>query len=434
MHRPTQRRDALRERVVAGRQQRAARVRRAAAARKGGRRMVALFAGLAMVAGVLTVTQLASSALEERNGGLGASECATTAPPEETEEGAEDAEGTDGAEDVEGGAEDTEGAEGTEGAEDAEAAEGEAAEDPAADGVTTVDELEAHVITEADGTQHVHYRRPGWRGGWGRGGWPRPRPTTPPAEECEEEPGTDPTEDPTTDPTEDPGDPTEDPGDPTENPGDPTEDPGDPTEEPSEEPTEEPEDPRLNPDLFVGDTCDAVGGGFGNHTGFQSEDAQCVTADMGMVPQVQDSPSLIISDAPTQVEVNQPFSIFVSTRNLERSFFPGAAAGGYYLNSAFLNEEGLIRGHFHTSCNLISDPTVPLTPDQLLNPQFFQATEDGGGGEEADTVEVQVADGLPTPGLYRCNSWVGSASHAIPMLGFARMTPAYDVVRIEVTG
>jgi PT repeat len=423
VHRPTQRRDALRERVVAGRQQRAARLRRAAAARKGGRRMVALFAGLAMVAGVLTVTQLASSALEEENSGLGA--CETTAPAEESEAGEEAGVG--------------------EAAEDADAAapvEAEVVppenpvEDPAADGVTSTDELEAHIEVEADGFRHTHYRRPGWRPGGGHGHHrPRPRPTTPPAEEttppaeCEE-----PTEDPTSDPTGDPtGEPTEEPtGDPT---GEPT---GDPTEEPTEEPTEtpspEPTDPTENPDLFVGNTCDAVGGGLANHTGFQSNDAQCVTAQHGVVAQVQNSPALTIADAPETVGVNQPFSIFVSTRNLVRDFFPPAGQGGYYLNSAFLNEEGLQRGHFHTACNLQPDRSVPLTPDELLNPQFFVATEDAGGGREPDTVEVVVTAGLPTPGTYRCSSWAGDASHRIPMLNFARQTPAFDVVRIEVTG
>jgi hypothetical protein len=247
-------------------------------------------------------------------------------------------------------------------------------------------------------------------------------------EECEE-PDTEPTGDPTADPTGDPGDPTEDPGDPTEDPGDPTEDPGDPTEEPTEEPG-----PDENQFDVFGRTCEEVGQGLGIHNGLQSEEAQCVETEMGVVPAIQNAPSLIIADAPTQVAVNEPFSILVSTRNLIRDFFPPAGDGGYYRVSAFLNEDGLVRGHFHTACVLITDPAVPPTPDELLNPPFFQATEDGGGQAEPDTVEVQIADGLPTPGQYRCSSWAGSASHSPPMMNFARMQIASDTVRIEVAG
>lgn len=172
MHRPIQRRDALRERVFAGRQQRNAQRRRAAVARKGGRRMVALFAGLAMVASVITATQLASNALEGREGGLGAGEC--------LEDPAQQA--------------DPEGENQAAAAAEEEAASGEAPE------LTSTEELEAH---EEDG--HIHYRRPGWRedpppetpdpGESSPPASPDPS-EEPPAEECEEGEGGEGGEDP----------------------------------------------------------------------------------------------------------------------------------------------------------------------------------------------------------------------------------------------
>ena len=51
----------------------------------------------------------------------------------------------------------------------------------------------------------------------------------------------------------------------------------------------------------------------------------------------------------------------MSTRNLVRDRFLGAAAGGYYLESSFLNDEGLQRGHFHTACRIL--PNTDEAPD-----------------------------------------------------------------------
>ncbi|HEY4421071.1 MAG TPA: hypothetical protein VGN22_16220, partial [Pseudonocardia sp.] len=109
--------------------------------------------------------------------------------------------------------------------------------------------------------------------------------------------------------------------------------------------------------------------------------------------------------------------------------FLGAAAGGYYLESSFLNEDGLQRGHFHTACRMLE--TTDTAPDAAPAPEFFLATQDNGGGAEPDTVKITVT-GMPTAGTAQCAVWAGDGSHRIPMMQRADQTPAFDAVRITV--
>ena len=163
------------------------------------------------------------------------------------------------------------------------------------------------------------------------------------------------------------------------------------------------------------------------HDGFQKGD-RCVTTEFGEVGSAANNPSLLIVDAPTEVNVNQAFSIKVSTRNLIRDRFLGAAAGGYYVESSLL-ENGIVRGHFHTACRPLANTNEAPAPDPV--PDFFVATEDSKGGATPDTVDIQVA-GLPTAGTAQCASWAGDGSHRIPMMQRANQTPAFDAVRIRV--
>jgi hypothetical protein len=126
--------------------------------------------------------------------------------------------------------------------------------------------------------------------------------------------------------------------------------------------------------------------------------------------------------------VNTAFSISVSTRNLIRDRFLAAGKGGYYVESSVL-QDGIVRGHFHTACRMLSSTRV--APDPAPVPAFFVATEDSKGGREPDTVTVNVP-GLPTAGLAQCASWAGDGSHRIPMMERANQTPAFDAVRIVV--
>ncbi len=164
------------------------------------------------------------------------------------------------------------------------------------------------------------------------------------------------------------------------------------------------------------------------HTGFQ-EGGRCVATAFGEVGPAEQNPSLLISSAPLVVRVGQSFTIQVSTRNLVRDRFLGAAAGGYYLESSYLNLAGLQRGHFHTACRMLASRRQ--APDPAPVPAFFKATEDGGGGSAPDTVSVTVP-GLPATGTAQCAVWAGDGSHRIPMMQRANQTPAFDVVRITV--
>lgn len=163
------------------------------------------------------------------------------------------------------------------------------------------------------------------------------------------------------------------------------------------------------------------------HTGFQ-ESPRCVATAFGEVAAAALSPSLLITDAPDTVAADQPFDLVVSTRNLVRDRFLGAAAGGYYRESSFLDADGIQRGHFHTACRML--PSTTVAPDSEPAPAFFLATQDNGGGAGADSVTVPVT-GLPA-GTAQCAVWAGDGSHRVPMMTRANQTPAFDVVRIEV--
>jgi hypothetical protein len=164
------------------------------------------------------------------------------------------------------------------------------------------------------------------------------------------------------------------------------------------------------------------------HDGFQ-EAPRCVSTSFGEVASEDQSPSLLITEAPGTVRAQEEFTITVSTRNLVRDRFLGAAAGGYYLESSFLNEDGIQRGHFHTACRTLDD--LDTAPNAEPEPEFFLATQDNGGGAAPDTVKVTVS-GMPRPGTVQCAVWAGDGSHRVPMMQRADQTPAFDAVRITV--
>jgi hypothetical protein len=153
---------------------------------------------------------------------------------------------------------------------------------------------------------------------------------------------------------------------------------------------------------------------------------------MGEVPAAELGPQLLIVDAPQNVRPGDEFTLRISSRILIRDRFLGAADGGYYLESSFLDEDGIQRGHFHAGClNLVDGNQAPAA-STTLDPQFFAAIEDGGGGAGVDFVTVEIP-GLSEPGMYRCMVWAGDGSHRVPMMSFARQQIAVDAVRITVT-
>ncbi|MFY1691022.1 Pecanex-like protein 1 [Plantactinospora sp. WMMB782] len=164
------------------------------------------------------------------------------------------------------------------------------------------------------------------------------------------------------------------------------------------------------------------------HDGFQNG-PRCVGTAFGEVGAPEQNPSLLITRAPNSVRVNQQFTLQVSTRNLVRDRFLPAAQGGYYKESSFLTDEGLVRGHFHSACRMLT--STRNAPDPAPVPAFFVATEDGNGGAQPDTVTVTVP-GLTQRGLAQCAIWAGDGSHRIPMMTRANQVPAFDVVRITV--
>ncbi len=163
------------------------------------------------------------------------------------------------------------------------------------------------------------------------------------------------------------------------------------------------------------------------HDGFQRGE-RCVSTEFGEVAAAANNSTLLITNAPRNVNRNQPFTIQVSTRNLIRDRFLAAGQGGYYVESSVL-QNGLVRGHFHTACRILQNGNQAPAPEPV--PEFFVATEDSRGGAQPDTVAIQVP-GLPNSGNYQCSSWAGDGSHRVPMMERANQTPAFDSVRVRV--
>ena len=182
----------------------------------------------------------------------------------------------------------------------------------------------------------------------------------------------------------------------------------------------------VNGQAILTDTC--VDSKLPAHTGFQDGN-RCVSTEFGEVGTDVNNPSLLITQAPRSVAVNTPFTLKVSTRNLIRDRFLAAGKGGYYVESSVL-KNGLVRGHFHTACRMLSTTKLAPAPDPV--PAFFVATEDTKGGAAPDVVTIQVP-GLPAAGIAQCASWAGDGSHRVPMMQRANQTPPIDAVRIVVS-
>ena len=237
-----------------------------------------------------------------------------------------------------------------------------------------------------------------------------------------------PTGDQSADPTADPTGGNDPAANPTDDPANPAAtDPAAATTDPAAATTAPASDIKNNNGLDVL-ARDCSKSKLAPHTGFQVAPA-CVSTAFGEVASQDKDPSLLITGFPLRVRPNTAFALRVSTKNLVRDRFLGAAVGGYYLESSVLTADGLQRGHFHTACRMLTSLNTP--PDPAAVPAFFLATQDNGGGAKADTVSVNVT-GLPSRGIAQCTVWAGDGSHRVPMMQRANQTPAIDSVRILV--
>jgi hypothetical protein len=172
------------------------------------------------------------------------------------------------------------------------------------------------------------------------------------------------------------------------------------------------------------------------HNGFQIAPA-CVSTPAGELAGADDNPSLLITWAPDRIKPGDDITIKVSTRNLIRNEFPPAGQGGYYFESAVL-QDGIVRGHFHVGCRTLQNTRSAPEP---VRSATFKAVEDGGGGKDPDTVKV-VLSGKDANGqavfkkgdLVQCAAWAGDGSHRVPMMQFANQIPAFDTHVMRVIG
>jgi hypothetical protein len=164
------------------------------------------------------------------------------------------------------------------------------------------------------------------------------------------------------------------------------------------------------------------------HTGFQDAN-RCVGTAHGEVGELGKNPTALIADFPEDgVNVNTPFTITISTRNIIRDRFLGAAVGGYYAEMDLLNAQGFARGHAHLGCRILPNETDAPAPTRSL---FFVAIEDSAGSGTPDQIRVNVT-GIPERGKAQCGVWLGGNSHRLPMMQFANSIPGFDMVRFDV--
>ena len=182
----------------------------------------------------------------------------------------------------------------------------------------------------------------------------------------------------------------------------------------------------------LADSCDdAPLAGLPPHNGFQSAQAQCVDTQFGAVSAFENNPTLLITEFPKEVKKGENIVFKVSTKNLLRDRFLAAGQGGYYIESATLDENGVTRGHFHSGCQLLDNDSVAPPPTRLdsQGANRFVATEDGKRGAASVTITIP---GFNQGGIVQCSSWAGDGSHRIPMMSFANVRPAFDSFRVEV--
>lgn len=174
------------------------------------------------------------------------------------------------------------------------------------------------------------------------------------------------------------------------------------------------------------------------HDGHPTGAVACVDTPFGEQAAQNNSPTLLIVGAPSTVRPGDDIALQISVRNLVRDDFPPASHGGYLAKPASLDTHGLTRGHVHSACRALASGQQAPPPDRVT---AFAAIEDGAGGAEPDTVEVHLpgrdAQGavlFPAGSLVQCAAWAGDGSHRIPMGAWPDQVPAFDAVRITVTG
>jgi hypothetical protein len=165
------------------------------------------------------------------------------------------------------------------------------------------------------------------------------------------------------------------------------------------------------------------------HTGFQDAN-RCISTAHGEVGELAKNPTALIVDFPEDgVAANTPFTITISTQNIIRDRFLGAAVGGYYAEMDLLNAQGFARGHAHLGCRILAN--TDAAPDPTRS-DFFVAIEDRAGSDTPDRITVNVS-GLPRAGIAQCALWLGGNSHRLPSMQFANEIPGFDAVRFAVS-
>ena len=132
-------------------------------------------------------------------------------------------------------------------------------------------------------------------------------------------------------------------------------------------------------------------------------------------------PSLLITDAPREVGSNEAFTLKVSTRNLVRDRFLGAAAAATTWRARSSK----------TACSAATStppagscPRPATAPDAGQDPEFFLATQDSGGGADPRHRDHQ-RPGHHDRRQLQCTSWAGDGSHRTPMMSAGQRDPGH---------
>ncbi|KAI8800695.1 hypothetical protein BJ742DRAFT_840444 [Cladochytrium replicatum] len=174
--------------------------------------------------------------------------------------------------------------------------------------------------------------------------------------------------------------------------------------------------------------CNVMGSrGFAQADGTQIRTGVCVSTAMGALPKFELMSSQIVVEPANgaTLQAGNNNTVRVRVRNLKTGFFDNPNAG-YYICPQTLDDNGIIEGHTHISCQSI-DPNTAPDATQFV---FFKGLNDAANNGELST--TIPAGSFKSAGLHRCCTISGTFSHQPVIMPVAQRGAQDDCVRFNV--
>ncbi|KLU81065.1 hypothetical protein MAPG_00160 [Magnaporthiopsis poae ATCC 64411] len=162
--------------------------------------------------------------------------------------------------------------------------------------------------------------------------------------------------------------------------------------------------------------------------GLQKKGGSCSTTPMGQIPSVDKMTTVMITNPKTgeKLQARKTFNIDVQTRNLQTGSFTNPTTT-YYTAPQFLNQQGVIVGHVHVTCQNIGNLN-PSQPPDAKTFAFFKGIDEAG---KNGLVSATVEGGLPA-GTFRCCTITSGSNHQPVYMPVAQRGAQEDCTKFEV--